>query len=89
MLVYFQFPGIQIRSIYLNVFHCSVCFEGDVRLVNTTFGSVNGMTSVYGVVQVCINQQFGYVCSEGWDDREAEVACRTYNYNYRPPFYGK
>ena len=66
-----------------------MCFEGDLRLVNTSFGFVNGMTTVYGVVQVCINRQFGYVCSEGWDDREAEVACRTYNYNYRPPFYGE
>ena len=70
------------------IFFCAVCFDGDVRLVNRSFNSVNGLSSTYGVVQVCVNRQFGYVCSEGWDDREAEVACRTYNYNYRPPFYG-
>ena len=72
----------------MTFFLCAVCFDGDVRFVNTTYDSIDGLTSVSGVVQVCVNQQFGYVCSEGWDDREAGVACRTYNPSFRPPFYG-
>ena len=60
-----------------------------MRLMNETYSTVNGLTSVFGVVQVCVNQEFVYVCSNGWDDREAQVACRTYNSNYEPPFYRK
>ena len=65
-----------------------MCVDGEVRLMNETYSFFNGLNSVFGVVQVCVNQQFVYVCSDGWDNREAEVACRTYNSNYRPPFYG-
>ena len=68
--------------------YISVCDDGEVRLVNVTYDTVNGLSSVFGAVQVCVNQQYVYVCSNGWDDREAEVACRTYSGNYRPPFYG-
>ena len=56
--------------------------------MNATYNYFNGLSSVFGVVQVCVDQQFVYVCSDGWDDREAQVACRTYNGNYRPPYYG-
>ena len=60
-----------------------------MRLTNSTYNSFNDLSSVFGVIQVCVNQQFVYVCSDGWDDREAEVACRTYSYSYRPPYYGE
>ena len=60
-----------------------------MRLINQTYNYFNGLNSVSGVVRVCVNQQFVYVCSDGWDDREAQVACRTYNGNYRPPYYGE
>ena len=60
-----------------------------MRLTNQTYNYFNSLNSVSGVVRVCVNQQFVYVCSDGWDEREAQVACRTYNYNYRPPYYGE
>ena len=66
----------------------AACFDGEVRLRNNTYNNFNGLNSEFGVVLVCVNQQFVYVCSNGWDDREAEVACRTYRSDYRSPFYG-
>ena len=42
---------------------------------------------VSGTVQVCINGQYVYICSNDWDDREANVICRSMGYH--PPYYGK
>ena len=59
-----------------------------MRLVNQTYTSPNGLNSVSGVVQVCINQQYVYVCSDSWDDREAEVICNSISSSYEAPYYG-
>ena len=66
-----------------------MCREGNVRLVNQTYTSPGGLTSVSGVVQVCINQQYVYVCSDNWDNREAEVVCKSLSSSYEAPYYGK
>ena len=65
-----------------------VCREGDVRLVNQSYISPNGLNAVSGVVQVCVNQQYGYVCADNWDDREADVVCRSLSFTYQAPYYG-
>ena len=64
----------------------SVCYEGVVRLVNQIYSSVDGLSSTGGIVQVCVNQQFGYICADGWDDREANVVCSSQG--YQTPYYG-
>ena len=64
-----------------------VCTEGDTRLVDKQT-SYNPKV-VSGTVQVCINQQYGYVCSDAWDDHQADVVCRSISSSYRAPYYGK
>ena len=68
----------------------SVCREGDVRLVNPGYSPmyVYGINKFGGVVQVCVNQQYGYICADNWDDREADVVCRSLSYYYKAPYYG-
>ena len=55
--------------------------------MNQSFTSDGGLFSTGGIVQVCINQQFGYICADDWDNREANVVCRSQG--YQDPFYGK
>ena len=43
---------------------------------------------ISGVVQVCINQRYGYVCADDWDNREADVVCRSFSSYYQPQYYG-
>ena len=54
----------------------TTCTYGDVRLVN-------GSNQYEGRVEVCINDQWGTVCDEGWDGAEATVICRTLGYAYK------
>ena len=50
------------------------------------YTSVGSLSSTGGIVQVCVNQQFVYICADGWDSREADVVCRSQGYEV--PFYG-
>ena len=81
-------PTTSSSLLLLTVFslNYSVCSNGAVRLVNQSSLFNDGLNSIGGIVQVCINQQYGYVCADGWDNREAEVVCRSQG--YRAPYYG-
>ena len=65
-----------------------MCSDGDVTLVNQSSTYANGLNAVSGVVQVCVNQQYVYVCADNWDNREADVVCRSYYSFYQSPYYG-
>ena len=65
-----------------------MCLEGDVRLVNQSYTSHDGLNAVSGVVKVCVDQQYVYICADDWDDREADVVCRSLNFGYQAPHYG-
>ena len=49
------------------------CTNGDVRLVN-------GSGPHEGRVEVCINEAWGSICSNEWDDKDADVVCKQLGY---------
>lgn len=45
------------------------CTEGEIRLVN-------GPNELEGRVEICLNDKFGTVCGQMWDDVDAAIVCR-------------
>ena len=46
----------------------SVCSDGDLRLVNS-----EGIGE--GRVEICINNTYGSICADFWDEVDAQVVC--------------
>ena len=51
------------------------CTDGDIQLVD---GYINGGRE--GRLQICLNNTWGSLCSDSWDDMDARVACRQLGY---------
>ena len=49
------------------------CTNGEVRLVN-------GSGPHEGRVEVCINEAWGSICSNEWDDKDADIVCKQLGY---------
>ena len=48
------------------------CTEGEVRLVG-------GANSTEGRVEICLDDEWGTVCDQMWDNTDARVVCRQLN----------
>ena len=60
-----------------------------MRLIHENFKyTSDGLETTSGVVLACAKQQYGYICADDWDNREADVACRSYSSYYQPPLFG-
>lgn len=57
----------------------SACLDGDIRLMN---GSASSFSK--GRVEICINNQYGSVCNDRWDERDATVVCRQLGRGMHP-----
>ena len=53
----------------------SVCSYGDVRLIG-------GATIYDGRVEVCVNNQWGALCTDSWDNTDATTICKQLGYSY-------
>ena len=59
-----------------------VCQPGTIQLATT-------QSEGTGLVQVCLDGSWTYVCGIGWSTADAEVACRHLGYSFYSEFYVK
>ncbi len=51
-----------------------VCNNGTIRFVD-------GPSESIGRVEICINEAWGTICDNGWDNNDATVVCRQAGYS--------
>ena len=80
-----KYSGHIIHNISSYIYYL-VCYEGQVRFGESESGyNENGDYFFEGRVEVCINGTFGVICDDGWDEKDAAVACN--HMGYSPQYY--
>ena len=75
--VYFPNSSISttpVKVIIMIIIILIGCLHGQLRLVN---GSIPNA----GRLEICIMDQWGTICNDGWTHDNAEVACRQLGYS--------
>lgn len=52
------------------------CQRGDVRI-----GVAGRVSSHEGRIEVCLNNEWGTICDDAWENRDAGVACRQLGFS--------
>ena len=74
---------MQFNNDVLHYIHACIIAVSDVKIVNCTEGEVrlvNGSSPNKGRVEICIDQSWATVCSNGFDYRESRVICGQLGY---------
>ena len=79
-MVKFTYKNLSLIDLRANVTHIS---EEEVVNGSCQSGSVQlgGGNSSEGIVELCIGEEWGALCAEGWDQEDANVVCRQLGYN--------
>ena len=76
--------GLSLALVLLPTATANSCsFDGEIKLVNqnSTYTD-DGQYVLGGRVEVCFNGTLHSVCTEGWDDSDAQVVCNYLGYSY-------
>ena len=61
-------------------FNCIATLTPHFNCTNGAVQLVNGATSNQGRIEICINQVWGTVCDDGWDELDGNVVCKQLGY---------